>query len=74
MKAKSILSAILSLSLLLGVHNGNIALWQDDDPEPVRVFPYRVSVLPERDQALLEAGIQIESESRLHSLLEDYLS
>ena len=74
MKAKGILSAILSLSLLLGVHNGNIALWQDDDPEPVRVFPYRVSVLPERDQALLEAGIQIESESRLHSLLEDYLS
>ena len=74
MKAKGILSAILSLSLLLGVHSGYIALWQDDDPEPVRVFPYRVSVLPERDQALLEAGIQIESESRLHSLLEDYLS
>lgn len=74
MRSKGFLSILLSFGLLLGVHNGYIALWQGNDPEPARVFPYRASLLPERDQRLLEAGIHIESESRLHSLLEDYLS
>lgn len=74
MNIRRMISVIAACGLLLGVHNGYIALWRDGVQEPVRVFPYRAELLPQRDQMLLEAGIPIESQSRLHSLLEDYLS
>lgn len=74
MRAKRMISVLAAFGLLLGIHNGYIALWHGDDPEPVRVFPYRAELLPDRDRRMLEAGIPIENESRLHSLLEDYLS
>lgn len=74
MRSARLFSILMAFGLLLGIHNGYIALWQGEDPEPVRVFPYRASMLPEQDQRLLEAGIPIGNESRLHSLLEDYLS
>lgn len=74
MKCHRITSLLAAFGFLLGIHNGYIALWKDEDSEPVRVFPYRASLLPERDRNMLEAGIPIESENRLHSLLEDYLS
>lgn len=74
MKSPRMFSILMTFGLLLGIHNGYIALWYGDDPEPARVFPYKASLLPEQDRRLLEAGIPIESESRLHSLLEDYLS
>lgn len=59
---------------ILGCKDGYIALWRDSDPEPVRVFPYSVSSLPEADQKALEKGIRIESEEDLLRLMEDYLS
>lgn len=74
MKPRRCLPVMVLLGLLLGVHNGYIALWTEGRPDSVRVFPYRASMLPEQDRRLLEAGIPIENESRLHRLLEDYLS
>jgi hypothetical protein len=49
-------------------------LWEDGDPKPIRIFPYRVTSLPVADQEALEKGIKIGSDSELASLLEDYLS
>ena len=68
----SALAAVIGM--LLGIHNGYIALWRDGASDPAEVFPYRAAMLPEQDYQRLEKGIVIESESRLHRLLEDYLS
>lgn len=75
---KKFLSHLLSFALvagyLLGIHNGKIALWDGNDPEPVKVFPYSASMLPEEARKLLEAGIPIESMEQLRQLAETYLS
>lgn len=66
-------AAFLSV-YLLGIHDGRIALWSGDDPEPIRVFPYSVSMLPKEARKQLEAGIPIESMEDLNRLAEAYLS
>jgi hypothetical protein len=65
---------LLLFSFLLGIQDGHIALWKDEDPNPLRVFPYRAEMLPLHDQKALEKGIVLENESDLVHLLEDYLS
>ena len=69
-----LLYSIAIMSILLGIHDGKIALWYQDDPEPVRVFPYAASSLPLADQESLRHGIRIESKEALDKLLADYLS
>ena len=64
----------LFFTFLLGSHEGFVALWIQPDPQPVKVFPYRVASLPPADQENLRKGIVIESEKELSCLLEDYLS
>ena len=51
-----------------------MALWQDEDPEPVAVFPYAVASLPPEDQEALFRGIVIKNEEDLRYRLEDFLS
>jgi hypothetical protein len=64
----------LIFAFLLGSHEGFLALWKEPDPEPIQVFPYKVSSLPREDQKLLEQGIRIQTGEELIALLEDYLS
>ena len=71
---RSIYSSILLLGLLLGVHNGNVALWKDNDPDPIYVSPYPVSMLPAADQALLQKGIRFKNFKELSVYIEDYFS
>lgn len=66
-------SALIAV-YLLGVHDGKIALWCDEDPEPAKVFPYPVSILPDAEQEKLKKGIRIESMDDLNRLMEAYLS
>lgn len=73
MKYRTQLAAIM-LSFLLGTHNGYIALWNDGSAQPIKVFPYRVEILPIADQKALYKGIRIDSELKLTEYLEDYLS
>lgn len=73
-KKRNCVYIALFFGFLLGVHQGKIALWKDGNPNPVRIFPYRVTSLPVADQEALEKGIKIDSDSQLASLLEDYLS
>lgn len=65
---------ILCLGYLLGVYRGQIALWKDHDPTPMRIFPYSVSMLPEEYQTALERGVQADTIFELTRQLEDYLS
>ena len=77
MKKKTVtrlLSALWIATFLLGIHEGRIALWKDDDPEPVKIFPYSIATLPQEEQQRLRDGIRIESVSELQRLLEAYLS
>ena len=68
------LACALLAGMILGAYRGRIALWNDGSAEPVTVYPRQISMLPEADQQRLTVGIPIENQSRLHSLLEDYLS
>ncbi len=69
-----IFTAAVLTSILIGVHNGRIALWRDDDPEPFKVFPYRAFMLPDEQEEMLRKGIRVESMEELQRLLEAYLS
>lgn len=75
---KRVMSQLLCCTLLavylLGIHDGKVALWSGDDPEPAQVFPYRVSMLPKEARELLEQGIPINSMEDLNRLMEAYLS
>ena len=65
---------IVLLGFLLGIHEGKIALWKDNDPEPVKIFSYRAELLPEEDQKALKKGIKVENTRQLQQLIEDYFS
>ena len=75
---KKHLSQLLCCALLavylLGIHDGKIALWSGDDPEPIKIFPYRASMLPDDARKQLEAGIPLDSMEDLNRLVEAYLS
>ena len=74
MKYRRSIWLALAFSFVLGSHNGYVALWEGNDPEPKEVFPYRVSSLPEADQKRLEQGIRLKNRRELIELVEDYLS
>ena len=65
---------LLLFGFILGIHEGKIALWKDNQSKPMKVFPYQASILPEADQQRLEKGIHVDSLSELYKLVEDYLS
>lgn len=73
-KISHLLSMLLAFTFLLGIHDGKVALWQEDDPKPVKVFPYRASMLPDDAQEQLKKGIRIESMEDLDRLIEAYFS
>jgi len=74
MKNFSVLTCTLLLGFLLGIHDGRIALWKDNNPEPVKVFPYSAYLLPPADRRALEEGIRFENLDELKRMVEDYLS
>jgi hypothetical protein len=74
MRPGRFLSLLLLTGMILGTYQGRLALWHDNRTDPVTVYPVQISMLPKADQQRLREGISIENESRLHRLLEDYLS
>lgn len=73
-QAAQLMTAVFLFSILLGIHDGKIALWKDDDPEPYKVFSYRADLLPDDARNALHKGIRVESKEELNRLLEAYLS
>lgn len=75
MRRNAYLYCILAFGFLLGVYNGYVALWEDENsPAPSQVFPYAVTALPEADQRALEEGIPVAYREQLTKYLEDFLS
>jgi hypothetical protein len=74
MRKLSIIYGMLLFGFILGIHEGRIALWKDNDPEPYKVFPYYASMLPRKDRNALKKGIYLENEDQLRQLVEEYLS
>ena len=66
-------AAPLLLSMLLGIHGENLALWVGDDPQPAVIFNCRADQLPPADQILLRRGIPVDTAAELVRALENYL-
>lgn len=74
MRKMRIWGAILLLCGYLGIYNGHLAIWYQDDPEPTAIFPYRETHYPDADRAALKKRIPFSDQKELTTLLEDYLS
>ena len=72
-RIQAILPALL-LSFLIGSHNGRLAVWKDDDPQPFRVFPCPTYLLPRKDRDALERGILIKDMEDVANFLENFLT
>lgn len=73
-KQLHLLSAVLILGFLVGTYNGRLAVWKGNDPEPYRVYPCPVYLLPQKEQEALRKGIRINSMDDVDSFLENFLS
>ena len=74
MKKQAIIANILVFGFILGVYEGKVALWKDNQKKPMKVFPYQVSVLPPADQERLRNGIHADTLGELYKMVQDYLS
>lgn len=74
MSKRGVIANILLLGFLLGIYEGKVALWKDNQKKPIKVFPYQASLLPEADQERLRQGVHVKSISELYKLIEDYFS
>ena len=74
MKKQKLLCHLLVLGFLLGVYEGKIALWSDHKKDPIRVFPYSASQLPQKDRERLQSGIHFNNLNELKRFVTDYLS
>ena len=68
------LTALILSGFLLGVRNGQVAIWKDNDPQPIRVFNWSVSLLPSPIQEALIKGIRIDSDSDIGQLIQDMIA
>lgn len=66
-------SMLLLLALLLGIRDGYLALWREEDPQPIAIFQIRADTLPPADQILLKRGLRLEDKEALWAALEDFL-
>ena len=70
---RRLLSRILLFGFLLGIYHGRIAVWQEPDPEPAKVFPYYAAVLPSQIRDALRHGLRVEPGTDLYVLVENLL-
>ena len=71
---KKQLAAILLAGYLLGIRGGHVALWKQDDPQPLRIFPWSANMLPQKIRTALEHGIYVEADSDIGRLIQDMIS
>lgn len=65
---------ILLMTMLLGIHDGYLAIYDSASSSPRQVLPYRAALYPNADQQALAEGIPFRSQQELSRLLEDFLS
>ena len=61
-----------SPSYTLSEYNGQLALFRDDQDEPVARYEAYTNLLPPNDVSLLQEGIPVSSQEELQRLLEDF--
>lgn len=61
-----------SPSYTLSEYNGQLALFRDDQDEPVARYEAYTNLLPPNDVSLLQQGIPVSSQEELQRLLEDF--
>jgi hypothetical protein len=71
---KKQLVAILLAGYLLGIRGGHVALWKQDDPQPLRVFPWSANMMPLKIRKALERGIYVEADSDIGKLIQEMIS
>ena len=64
---------IKEITYILSDYHGRIALFESENPVPVKVFDVFTSSLPESDIELIKGGINVKYED-VNKTLEDYLS
>ena len=74
MSKRTVLANFLLIGFLLGIYEGKVALWKDNQKKPIKVFPYEASMFPEADQKRLKDGVHVDSLGELYKLIEDYFS
>ena len=70
---KNLLPVALMLTFFVGVHNGRLALWKNEDPTPCKIFPCPVILLPQKVQEQLRSGVRLETIEDVNRLLENFL-
>jgi hypothetical protein len=71
---KKQLAAMILVGYLLGIRSGHVALWKQDDPQPLRVFPWSANMMPHKIRQALEKGIYVEKDSDIGRLIQDMIS
>ncbi len=72
MYRKRVLPWLMLAGLMLGLHEGQVALYENG--VLVETYPYPSRALPLYDQQALAAGIPVASREELAQLTEDLLS
>ena len=66
--------SVAAVGLMLGSWRDHVALFMSGKEAPVEIYPVRVELLPEADQAQLDTGIHVDDPKELTRILEDLLS
>ena len=62
------------LACYLGIHNGHLALFDEQSTAPLLILPHTVQMFSAEDQQKLAQGIEFDSPQELSRILEDFLS
>lgn len=57
---------------VLKTYQGQIGIFKPNAAKPEQVLDIMVSALPEKDQEMLQQGIEVQSERELKALIEDF--
>ncbi len=63
-----------SLSYIVKDFNGNIAIFEEQGKDPIKIIDVYTSSLPKTDQKMLMQGILVKNRAELNALLEDLCS
>lgn len=73
-KAAKLAGNLLLFGFILGISRGYVAVWQDEDPQPLYLTDTLASSLFPADQALLRQGLHFDDQKSLTAALEDFCS
>lgn len=65
---------VMLLALYLGTYGNQLALWQEGQEDPIRIYPYNAEIYTETDLNKLKNGIQIYGSGSLQTHLDDFQS